>query len=41
MLSIGLALIYLLMLRSEELFERGSGKVNMDHCLQRRDVAFF
>lgn len=37
----GLAWRYLLMLRSEELFDRGSGKVNDAHCLQRRDVAIF
>jgi len=40
-LWIGLALSYLLMLRSEELFDRGKGKVHEVHCLQRRDVAFF
>lgn len=30
----------LLMLRSEELFDRGKGKVHEVDCLQRRDVAF-
>jgi len=38
-LWIGIALTYLLMLRGEELFGRGSGKVHEVPCLKRGDVA--